>query len=152
MTFCVIWHMSQNAIKWQEPICGLISHTYWFQICIGCFGIVGNVLSIFVFMGKKFQKSFHILLTCLAMVDLVYIKMSILMFSVPQIAPYTSNMEQYLRMITLLLPLAHISLTGSIYFTLAITIERYLTVCHPFYKVSFRKKESSSRVTVNHLT
>ena len=25
---------------------------------------------------------------------------------------------------------------GSIYFTLAITIERYTTVCHPFFKVS----------------
>jgi hypothetical protein len=27
-------------------------------------------------------------------------------------------------------------LTGSIYFTMAITVERYLTVCHPFYKLS----------------
>ncbi len=29
-----------------------------------------------------------------------------------------------------------IGLTGSIYFTMAITVERYLTVCHPFYKLS----------------
>ena len=31
------------------------------------------------------------------------------------------------------LPLAQIGSTGSIYFTMAMTIERYLTVCHPFY-------------------
>ena len=31
------------------------------------------------------------------------------------------------------LPFAQIGSTGSIYFTIAMTVERYLTVCHPFY-------------------
>ena len=34
--------------------------------------------------------------------------------------------------------MAQIALTGSIYSTLAITIERYLTVCHPFFAVSHK--------------
>ena len=34
------------------------------------------------------------------------------------------------------IPIGQISMTGSIYFTMAITIERYLTVCHPFYMIS----------------
>ena len=34
--------------------------------------------------------------------------------------------------------MAQIALTGSIYSTLAITIERYLIVCHPFYTVSHK--------------
>ena len=33
-------------------------------------------------------------------------------------------------------PIGQISMTGSVYFTTVITIERYLTVCHPFYMVS----------------
>lgn len=35
-------------------------------------------------------------------------------------------------------PPTQITLTGSIYSTLAITIERYITVCHPFYAVSHK--------------
>ena len=42
-----------------------------------------------------------------------------------------------------LLPVAQMCLTGSIYLTLAIAIERYTTVCHPFFKVDFVKKKIS---------
>ena len=37
--------------------------------------------------------------------------------------------------VTYLLPVAHILMTASIYLTLAITLERYTTVFHPWYKV-----------------
>jgi hypothetical protein len=39
------------------------------------------------------------------------------------------------QLITLLLPLVHIGLTGSVYLTVAVALERYTTVCHPFFKV-----------------
>ena len=39
-------------------------------------------------------------------------------------------------MIPWALPCAQIGLTGSIYFTLAISVERYFTVCRPFYRAS----------------
>ena len=55
--------------------------------------------------------------------------MAYIKFAILQMSP------TYLRLIPLLLPLAHISLTGSIYFTLSISLERYNTVCRPFQTV-----------------
>ena len=50
---------------------------------------------------------------------------------------YRSSGWHY-RVLPKALPLAQISLTGSIYSTLAITVERYITVCHPFFAVSHK--------------
>ena len=43
----------------------------------------------------------------------------------------------FLRLVCVVLPLAQVSMTSSIYLTLSIAVERYTTVCHPWYKVSF---------------
>ena len=42
----------------------------------------------------------------------------------------------YPYLVPILLPFAQIGLTGSMYFTLALSIERYTTVVHPFFKVT----------------
>ena len=41
----------------------------------------------------------------------------------------------YAKLFTLLLPVCQLSITASTYLTLAMAVERYTTVCHPFFKV-----------------
>ena len=70
---------------------------------------------------------------CLATFDLVYILVSIIIFSIPLFSNTYLTSGAYFFIIPWALPIAQVGSTGSIYFTVAMTIERYLTVCHPFY-------------------
>jgi len=60
----------------------------------------------------------------LALYDLCYIALSLLLFTLPQIIPSYRSRGAHYRVLPRALPLAQISLTGSIYTTLAITVER----------------------------
>ena len=42
----------------------------------------------------------------------------------------------YAYLVPVMLPMVQVGLTGSIYLTVAISIERYTIVVHPFFKVS----------------
>jgi len=48
----------------------------------------------------------------------------------------------FLSLVCVVLPLAQISMTSSIYLTVCIAVERYTTVCHPFYKISHKWRSS----------
>lgn len=103
----------------------------------GILGIVGNVAAVIVFILRiHIQRNFHSLMICLAVYDLIYIISNILIFSLPLFFDEYLTSGTYYHIMPLALPLAQIGMTGSIYFTMAITVERYLTVCHPFYKHS----------------
>jgi len=76
---------------------------------------------------------------------------AIFIFSTPHLAPKLAHSLAYKHMVPLCLPLAHMGLTGSIYLTMAIAMERYFTVCHPFFKVSSPASSSiSSSLQTNH--
>ena len=105
-----------------------------FLLIIGIFGIIGNVVAIVVFARQHLQKSFHALMLSLSAFDLVYITASILIFSIPQFSDNYKESGIYFYILPWVLPMAQVGLTGSIYFTMAITVERYVTVCHPFYR------------------
>ena len=107
---------------------------------VGCFGIVGNTISIVWFSRKIIAKNFHQLMLALAAFDLVYVCLSIIIFSMPSLIPSLWTNSTYLHMIPMLLPMAQVGLSVSIYFTLAIAVERYRTVCHPFWKVRNKSK------------
>ena len=71
----------------------------------------------------------------LAAFDLMYVFLSIIIFSMPSLMPSLLTNSTYLHMFPMLLSMAQVGLSGSIYFTIAIALERYCAVCHPFWKV-----------------
>ena len=109
-------------------------------ILIGIFGMIGNSCTIYIFATSKNQQTFHRLMMMLAAFDNVHILFNFLIFSFPLIFPQYEQSAFYNYLLPLLLPLNQIALTGSIYAKLAITLERYLIVCHPFYVISHRWK------------
>eukprot|EP00095_Tigriopus_kingsejongensis_P007527 maker-scaffold103_size370364-snap-gene-2.27 protein:Tk07527 transcript:maker-scaffold103_size370364-snap-gene-2.27-mRNA-1 annotation:"fmrfamide receptor" len=103
---------------------------------MGLIGLIGNTLAILVFSRQRVQKNFHALMVTLAVFDITYILVSIAVFALPQFSVWYKQSGLYYYLLPWILPLAQIGLTGSIYFTMAITLERYFTVCHPFFRVS----------------
>ena len=91
------------------------------------------------------------------MFDLVYIVCSCFIFSVPALAPGTGTSFAFCYLITAMLPLAHVGLNGwlsdmslfasikkmllsegSILLTICLALERYITVCFPYFKIGHR--------------
>jgi len=105
-------------------------------VFFGGIGLLGNLSCIVIFIQKKTLKCFHFLMLWLALFDSLYIINSILLFGIPSLYSdiYAENWYGYL--VPIMLPLAQIGLTGSIYLTVAISIERYTTVVHPFFKIA----------------
>ena len=107
-------------------------------LIIGVIGMFGNTMGIAMFSGlKERQLKFHRLMILLFVYDNAYILLSILVFSLPQLNEVYK--VKYLKYVApTVLPLVHISLTGSVYSTVAISLERYLVVCKPFFTVSHK--------------
>ena len=105
-------------------------------LVIGFFGVCGNIGAIHRFSRLKRATKFHHLMMLISMYDLLCISMIVSIFSIPHISDAYKASAFYNYFAQIALSLTQVALTGSIYTTLAITIERYLIVCHPFYVVS----------------
>lgn len=104
----------------------------------GCFGILGNCLLIQMFMKSNTKLNFHRLMITLAIYDTIYIALCILVFAVPELFESYLEHGYHFHVVPMAIPLIQIALTGSVYCTVGISVERYLTVCHPFYIASKR--------------
>ena len=115
--------------------------TYLFHVVlltlVGVFGCVGNASIVIMFARIQKQLTFHRLMIMLSVCDTFLIILSFLVFSLPFLDQH--YYEAVLGHIApVIFPLAKVSLTASIYSTLAIAFERYLIICHPFYVINHR--------------
>ena len=107
------------------------------MIIAGIIGIVGNVATLCMFCCNKGSRNtfskFHKLMIMLAIYDSVYIMLSILLFAIPVISEEYKLNGLHFYIAPKAIPFIQIALTGSVYSTIAILVERYLKVCKPFY-------------------
>ena len=102
-------------------------------ISVGIIGIVGNLVAI-PYFGRRIprQHTFYTLLTCLSICDLVVVINGILLYGLPKVSD-NYYMKTYIPIAPYVFPTFEIGCTGGIYFTMAISIERYFVVCRPFW-------------------
>ena len=101
-----------------------------FTALLGLFGIAGNIVSIKVMSSKDLDMipTFRHLLKMLAGFDATFLIFTLSLFCVSSWSP---TYDQYVRpyLTPYWLPVIQIALAGSVWTTMAVSVERYLTVC-----------------------
>ena len=101
---------------------------------IALLGLVGNMMAISYFgNSKRRRQTFYGLMLVLATLDLLLIVSCFFLFSLPTISEKYKTRPFYHYTILWVLPVAQMCFTGNTYLTVAVSIERYLTICRPLY-------------------
>ena len=103
-------------------------------VFVGFVGLIGNILCLFVLFRKEFRKkTFYNLLITMACFDTLFIISYGIKISYQSMA----CRENYIYEVGhIAYPLLNVGLCGSIYSTVAVSLERYFTLCHPRFALS----------------
>jgi hypothetical protein len=105
---------------------------------IGTIGIIGNIGAVLFFgRSKRRQIRFYNLMLSLAVVDILVIISFIWFCSIPEFLDTTRTSHYWSIW---LYPILKICCTGSIFLTVAVSLERYLAICKPLLYHEHQKK------------
>jgi len=128
-------HYHEQTLYWIEGV-GIAS--------VGAIGIGINLFAIWKLsfgQDKAERHCFHHLLLSLSICDLTHIIFNFICFALPHLSEaYRENVLLYT--IPFLIPLAQMSLSCSSFTTVALTVERYISICWPFLRYRFEIKAS----------
>ena len=107
-------------------------------VVIGVFcllGLLGNVTSFLVLTKHKTETATIFLLQCLAVADGLLLAVTLVVYSIPGIYPYTHSFK-VLHLVcesvkAYIWPLSLICHTITVYLTCLVTATRYMSICHP---------------------
>uniref|UniRef100_A0AC35FYU6 G-protein coupled receptors family 1 profile domain-containing protein n=1 Tax=Panagrolaimus sp. PS1159 TaxID=55785 RepID=A0AC35FYU6_9BILA len=143
--------MFENVTASSEEVveCGLEPHDFleikFFMVSvigtlIGLFGIFGNISTVIILTRPSMRSPNNMFLTALAIFDSCLIITAFSIYGIEYIIEYFEALNLYIAWLTYLrfaFALSHISQTGSVYTTLAVSLERFLAVCYPRYSKQF---------------
>lgn len=103
---------------------------------IAILGIIGNTLTLIVLSRRQMRSSINCYLIGLASFDFVVLVSAIFMICLPAISETYESMSFYTMfvfpyVVSYIYPLALMAQTGTVWSTVAVTVERYVAVCHP---------------------
>lgn len=147
---------ASNVSDNETVFCGLDPHNwlaakFWLisviGTTVGVFGVFGNLTTTLILTRPSMRSPNNLFLTALAIFDTCLLLTAFLLYSMEYIIEYTETLELYIAWLTYLrfiFALSHISQTGSVYTTVAVTIERYLAVVYPQYSKQICTKHGAA--------
>jgi len=104
---------------------------------VGSFGLAGNLLALKLLRSKNLgiKATFRAVLTLLSIFDSIFILSFGLAFSMPLLSDYWKS-RVHPHITPWIFPLIQISLNGSTWTTVSLTIERFISVLYPFTRLN----------------